>query len=88
MKNKKRLKDNHRIEASKTFESKLMVLEDVTEARRRLLKIANEHNNTDYAYIGDGAIVARSRGGKLHRIENTDDPCHLQLQRCVWPRII
>jgi hypothetical protein len=51
MKSKKHLKDNQHIKNDNRFGDKVIILDDLTEPRMKLLKIVREHEDTEFAYI-------------------------------------
>ena len=68
MVNKKELKEK---------KSKVVIMDDVTSARRKLLKHVKDLRSVQFAYIKDGVVVAKQTSGTFSRIENADDLFHL-----------
>ena len=79
MASKKKLKDNQAIKDDERYSDKVMVLEDLTDARLKLLKTVRELPGTDFAFVKDGYIMVRQRTGKFVKIESADDLFHLGL---------
>lgn len=77
MKVKKNLKNNAEIRDNGKLEEKVVIMDDLTTGRRKLLKLVKEHGETDYAYTVDGTIVCKTKHGKFLRIETVDDMFHL-----------
>ena len=73
LKNKKNLKDNENIKKIEKVSLKVGVQEDVTEPRRRLLKMASDSPHTEFAFIKDGTILCKTSREGLTRIETADD---------------
>ena len=77
MKKKKALKDNGKVKNSEAFEDKIVILDDITEPRKKLLKMVRDHKDTEFAFVREGNIIVKSRQGRFHRVENADDLFHL-----------
>ena len=77
LKNKKKLKDNQKIKEDARFGDKVIIMEDVTEARQKLLRIVRETPSVDFAFVQDGVVKCKCRDGRFHRIETADDLYHI-----------
>ena len=77
-KKKDHLKDNEGIKASDKLNDKVLIFDDLTEARERLLRTVRDRENVHFAFVKDGYILARlQRGGKFIKIENAEDLFHV-----------
>ena len=70
---KKRLKDNGNLRTDGTFVDRVSVVEDLTNARVRLLKFVNELGQVDFAYARDSIIIAKMRNGRFEWVESADN---------------
>ena len=60
------------------FESKVMIFDDLTETRRKLLKTTKEAEEVDFAYVKEGKILAKLKARQQFvKIENADDLIHI-----------
>jgi len=74
---KKKLNNNAEVKKNRKLSENVRIYEDLTDARRAILKIVQDHPNTDFAYTRDGAIIAKDKAGKFVKIEDADDLFHL-----------
>ena len=51
--------------------------EDLTLPRRKLLKTVRELDVVEFAFVKDGAILAKQRRGPFVKVESADDLFHL-----------
>ena len=70
---KKALKNNKKIKEDKRFSDFVVVVEDVTQPRQRLLRYVRNLPQAEFAFIKDGAILVKERLGKFVKIETPDD---------------
>ena len=73
LRGEKNLKNNTAIRDDDTFLEKVTVVEDLTNAKARLLKFTNDLQQTNFAYAKDGVIICKMRNGKFGRLETPDD---------------
>ena len=65
-------KNNEAIKENSKFEERVVLVEDITESRCKLLKTVKESEQVDFAYVKDGVIVVKKRSGSFVKI-NVDD---------------
>ena len=70
---KKSLKDNQCVKDNPRLENHVSISEDLTPARRKLLTKVRETERVEFAYVKDGAILAKLRRGPFVRVEDPDD---------------
>ena len=87
MKNKKKLRHNKKLKGHSTLEEKVILMEDLTSARRRILKSVQEHRDTEFAYVRDGIIILKQKRGQFNHINNTDDLFQLGYSHCDYQDI-
>ena len=73
---KKGLKDNQDIKDDQRFGDKVLVFEDITIQRQRLLCAVWDLPNVEFAFGKDGYILAKKRQDKFVKIESADDMSH------------
>ena len=73
MKQKKNLKNNTKIRDNTKLDEKVILVDDLTDGRMKLLKIVREHRDTEFAYTVEGTIICKTKKGQFHRIETADD---------------
>ena len=75
MAKKKYLKDSQSVKDDARFDDKVIILDDLTESRQKLLRKVKEMPITEFAFVKDGFILAKKRRGtsKFAKIENADD---------------
>ena len=75
--NKKKLRENEKIRQDNTFGERVSVYDDLTMARRTLMKDIKEMNNVEFCYSRDGTVICKLRDGSFKHINNADDLFHL-----------
>ena len=73
MDKKKKLKQRQEIKEDVRFEDKVVVFEDLTNPRQKLLKAVWDLPSTDFAFAKEGAILRKEKDGPFTKIENADD---------------
>ena len=95
MARKKQLRSNaavkEEIQEDTRFGNSVAVYEDLTAARRKILKMANDCPNVDFCYSRDGVIICRMRDGQWRRVEDADGLFHLGMDdldyREIYPSL-
>ena len=77
MSEKKKLKNMDLSKKSKLM-NKVLIFDDLTETRRKLLKAAREADRVDFAYVREGKILAKLKDRQqFAKVENADDLIYL-----------
>ena len=76
---KKKLKDAEALKGTTAFTEKVTIVEDLTNARAKLLKYTNNLPQVDFAYAREGSLICKTRNGKFEEVETPDDLFRLRV---------
>jgi len=55
------------------LDEKVILMEDLTEPRRKLLSLAKKQYSVDFAFAKDGNVVCKMKNGKFQTVKTADD---------------
>jgi hypothetical protein len=74
MEKKKALKEHTGLTQSQKFEKKVLIFDELTEPRERMLRaVRDKRGVVEFAFVKDGYILAKLLGKRFVKIENADD---------------
>ncbi len=80
MEKKKSLKGREELKNSDTFDEKVLIFDDLTEARERLLRTVRGTDGVEFAFVKNGYILAKKTSARFTKVENADDLFHLGIK--------